>query len=339
MEWERYRKLGVGAKFEEKPGRDGGGSGWHWYKSHKPGEGRDAPVPAEGSPERASLAEKSKSQRAGELEKYPLPPEAQRIEGVPIGEVTHHEGWACDEFAETLRDYWVYVPQQLQAGKPAMLVICQDGDGYLDPEGEIRVGVVLDNMIAAGEIPPTVGLFVRPGTPLPDDQRTEAGLCPRQDQAPGDWERSFEYDSVTGKYGDMLIRELIPRIEQQHGLSISPDPKDRLIMGHSSGGVCAMSAGYNHPEAFGCVVSHCASYVNIRGAHQLAWAVRNSQRRPIRVLLLIGTNDNGKQHVPQYALVFVRSPPSRAAEFQLLSSHPCWPMCAQITTTGTVRLP
>lgn len=307
MDWERYRKLGVGAKFEEKPGRDGGGSGWHWYKSHKPGEGRDAPTPAEGSPERAALVEKSKSQRREELQKYPLPPEAQRVEGVPIGQVTHHEEWACTEFAETLRDYWVYVPQQLQPDTPAKLVICQDGDGYLDPEGEVRVGVVLDNMISAGEIPPTVGLFVRPGTPLPDGQRTEAGLCPKHDQAPGDWERSFEYDSVTGKYGDMLIRELIPRIEKQHGLSISPNPEDRLIMGHSSGGVCAMSAGYNHPEAFGCVVSHCASYVNIRGAHQLAWAVRNSERRPIRVLLLIGTNDNGEQHVPQCALESLRS--------------------------------
>ena len=136
----------------------------------------------------------------------------------------------------------------------------------------------------------------------------------------------------------MLIKELIPHIEAQHGLTISTDPMDRLIMvrdfrksimalnrlslfsvenvsqrktlgtflahfpgqgltffniifycfssfshhfllffeqGHSSGGVASMSAGYNHPEAFGCVVSHCASYVNIRGAHQLAWAVRN----------------------------------------------------------------
>ena len=29
MDWDDYKKLGVGAKFEEKPGRDSGGSGWH----------------------------------------------------------------------------------------------------------------------------------------------------------------------------------------------------------------------------------------------------------------------------------------------------------------------
>jgi enterochelin esterase-like enzyme len=334
MDWERYKELGVGAKFEEKPGRDSGGSGWHWYKSHKPGEGRDAPVPPQGSPEREALIAEHRAQRAGELEKYPLPPEAHRVEGVPIGTVTHHEGWACQEFAETTREYWVYVPQQYEPGTAAKLIVCQDGDGYLDPEGEIRVGVVLDNMIAAGELPPTVALFVRPGVPLPDAQRTQYGLCPKGDIAPRDWERSFEYDSITGKYGDMLINELIPQIEEQHGLTISgtedgllmrfflvvkteylprqardkhrkslpkrpfsaEDPMDRLIMGHSSGGVASSAAGFNHPEAFGCVVSHCASYVNIRGAHQLAWAVRNSERRPIKVLLLIGTNDNDNDH-------------------------------------------
>lgn len=32
------------------------------------------------------------------------------------------------------------------------------------------------------------------------------------------------YDSITAKYGDMLIRELIPLIERQHSLTISKDP-------------------------------------------------------------------------------------------------------------------
>ena len=188
------------------------------------------------------------------------------------------------------------MPQQYVPGTAARIIICQDGNSYLDPEGEIRVGVVLDNMIAAGELEPTLALFIRPGTPLPDEERSDDALCPKGDMAPNDWERSFEYDSVSGKYGDMLIKELLPFVEAEHGVTISSEPKDRLIMGHSSGGVCSMAAGFTHPEAFGCVVSHCASYVNIRGAHQLPWAVRNSERRDIRVLLLIGTNDNDNDH-------------------------------------------
>jgi enterochelin esterase family protein len=90
----------------------------------------------------------------------------------------------------------------------------------VDDEGEIRVCSVLDSMIGSGELPPTIGLFIRPGVPLPDEQRTERSLCPKGDVAPTDWQRSFEYDSLTGKYGDMLINELIPHIEQQHGKRI-----------------------------------------------------------------------------------------------------------------------
>lgn len=254
MDWKKFKELGIGAKFEEKPGRDGNSGN----RSYNKPEGGTGPLPAEGTPARAALIQAHRDQQAGELEKYPLPPEAHRTEGVPVGTVTHHEAWRSAEFAETTRDFWVYVPEQYVPGTAAKLVICQDGDGFLDPEGEIRVTIVLDNMIAAGEIPPTIGLFIRPGTPLPDDERTAAGLCPKGDITPRDWERSFEYDTITGKYGDMLINELIPHIEEQHAVTISSDPVDRLIMGHSSGGVASMSAGYNHPGAFGCVASYCA---------------------------------------------------------------------------------
>jgi len=198
-------------------------------------------------------------------ERTPLPPEALRARGVPAVTVTHHRGWQCAEFAETTREYWVYVPQQYTPGTPAKLVVCQDGNRYLDEgndptkDGEIRVPAVLDSMIFSGELPPTVALFIRPGVPWPDSERTEKGLCPKDDVSPTDWERSFEYDSITSNYGDMLINELIPLVEQKHGVTISSDPMDRLIMGHSSGGIASMAAGFHHPEAFGCVVSHCAS--------------------------------------------------------------------------------
>ena len=37
-------------------------------------------------------------------------------------------------------------------------------------------------------------------------------------------------------------------------------------------------------------------YVNIRGGHQLPWVVRNTIKKDIRVLLLIGSNDNDNDH-------------------------------------------
>lgn len=37
------------------------------------------------------------------------------------------------------------------------------GRTYLDPEGELRAGVVFDNLIHRGEMPLTIGVFVDPG--------------------------------------------------------------------------------------------------------------------------------------------------------------------------------
>jgi len=42
------------------------------------------------------------------------------------------------------------------------LVVFQDGKYYLDSAGQIRVTAVLDTMIHAGELPPTVAVFVMP---------------------------------------------------------------------------------------------------------------------------------------------------------------------------------
>ena len=44
-------------------------------------------------------------------------------------------------------------------------MVVQDGWMYLDPEGEIRAGVVFDNLIHRGEMPVTIGVFVDPGQP------------------------------------------------------------------------------------------------------------------------------------------------------------------------------
>jgi enterochelin esterase-like enzyme len=39
------------------------------------------------------------------------------------------------------------------------------------------------------------------------------------------------------------------------------------------------------------VVSHCGSFVNIRGGHELATAVRRGARKKLRVFLQTGKND------------------------------------------------
>jgi enterochelin esterase family protein len=65
----------------------------------------------------------------------------------------------------------------------------------------------------------------------------------------------------------------------------------RAICGLSSGGICAFNAAWERPDYFSKVVSHCGSFVDIRGGYALAPAVRRSPPKPLRVFLQTGEHD------------------------------------------------
>jgi enterochelin esterase-like enzyme len=52
-------------------------------------------------------------------------------------------------------------PPQYNAAKPAPFMIFLDGSGSLN--NNVRVPVVFDNLIASGDLPPLIGIFVDPG--------------------------------------------------------------------------------------------------------------------------------------------------------------------------------
>jgi enterochelin esterase family protein len=101
--------------------------------------------------------------------------------------------------------------------------------------------------------------------------------------------RSIEYDSLGDTFARFLIDELLP--EATRGLVITDDPAQRAIVGLSSGGACAFNAAWQRPDAFGLVATHCGSFVDIRGAHQLASDVRRGERKALRVFLQTGEHD------------------------------------------------
>src|SRR3982750_3942510 len=99
----------------------------------------------------------------GADEDYKPCPEATPKEGVPKGVVTKAE-WASKVFDATVRDYWVYVPAQYKAESPANVMVFQDGHAYIGEKGDFRAATVFDNLIAAGEMPVTIGIFINPGS-------------------------------------------------------------------------------------------------------------------------------------------------------------------------------
>ncbi|MCU0979568.1 MAG: hypothetical protein MUF25_10435 [Pirellulaceae bacterium] len=79
-------------------------------------------------------------------EDYTLGPDSMRQEGVPRGTVTN-DVWHSKVFPETVREYWVYVPNQYDGNKPACLMVFPDGIVYVSETGDFRVPVVFDNLI------------------------------------------------------------------------------------------------------------------------------------------------------------------------------------------------
>lgn len=212
----------------------------------------------------------------GAGEPYRLGPDSLPQAGVPRGAVTAHHWRSLSVYPGTERDYWLYVPQQYDASKPACLMVFQDGLTYQSPE--IAAPIAFDNLIHNGEMPVTLGLFVNagdrgPGTPLYG----------------GSENRSFEYDSLSDQYARLLIEELIPEVTGRY--AITSDPDGRAICGLSSGGICAFTAAWERPDVFRKVVSHCGSFTNMRGGHNYPSLIRRSDPKPLRVFLQSGTND------------------------------------------------
>lgn len=175
-------------------------------------------------------------------EEYKLGPDSERRhEGVPKGTVTRHN-WTSKIFPGTVRDYWVYVPEQYKADKPAAVMIFQDGGGYVNEEGSWRTPIVFDNLIHKGDMPVTIGIFINPGVLPAASQDHQAR-----------YNRSFEYDALGDRYARFLIEEILPEAGKQYNLSSDPD--HRAIAGSSSGGIAAFTAAWNRPDAFRRVLS------------------------------------------------------------------------------------
>ncbi len=72
-----------------------------------------------------------------------------------------------------MRDLFVYTPANLDATRPAALIVFNDGFGYVSRRGSVRATQVLDSLHASGEIEPTVAVFVNPGRPLDPEAPTK----------------------------------------------------------------------------------------------------------------------------------------------------------------------
>ena len=199
------------------------------------------------------------------------------VQKVPQGRVTKHTWNKSKIYPGTEREYLVYVPAQYDESKPAALMVFQDGLRHADPEGNLRATTVMDNLIASGEMPVTIGVFINPGR----FQKQGPKEKPRN--------RSVEYDSLGDTYARFLLEEILPEVEKSYKLS--DDPEMRGIAGGSSGGICAWTVCWEKPESFRKALIWVGTFVDIRGGHNYPPMVRKMKKKPIRAYLLDGEND------------------------------------------------
>lgn len=213
---------------------------------------------------------------------YKLGPDSQRKDGVPRGTVTKHD-WQSKLY-NNFREYYVYVPAQYDAAKPAALMVFQDGHSYVNDSGDFRVPIVYDNLIQQKKLPVTICLFVNPGH--------NSKTYPQNRYASSN--RADEYDVLDDRYSTMLIDEIIPELKKKYNLS--NDPKMHGIGGLSSGAICAFTAAWEHPEYFGKVLSHIGSYTNIRGGNNYPSIIRKHKKKDIKIFMQDGSNDLNNEH-------------------------------------------
>ena len=113
---------------------------------------------------------------------------------IPKGTVITDTLWNSDIYPGTMREYKIYIPQQYDASRPACLYLGLDGILY-------NATAVMDTLIASGEIPVMIGVFVQPGVITDND-----GSVIR-------YNRSNEFDRTDGKFAHFIESELLPAVE------------------------------------------------------------------------------------------------------------------------------
>lgn len=215
---------------------------------------------------------------------YKLGPDSLEQEGVPKGEVKGPFTLPSQAYPGTQHTYWVYVPAQYDSKTPASLMIFNDGQAFMNPTADIRAKNVFDNLIYRREIPVMIGVFINPG------RRPDQPEPTLQEWGDRTTNRPTEYNTLDDKYARVIVDELLPALYKDYNISKNPD--DHGIGGSSSGAIAAFTVAWERTDHFRKVISFIGSFVDLRGGHAYADIVAKSDRKPIRIYMQDGRNDN-----------------------------------------------
>ena len=207
----------------------------------------------------------------------PYDPATVKVAEDQRGEVIKFMMQESTRYPGTEREILVYVPQQYRDTAPACLLVCMDGILY-------DATTVLDNLIASGEMPVTIGVFINPGLVYDENKNVVR------------YNRCKEFDSTDDTWAQFIEQEVLPQVrtlktQDGQAINISTDPNDCAITGASSGGIAAFTAAWNRPDMFSRVYTTVGTFVAMRGGHEYPAVVRKTEPKPLRIYMQDGWYD------------------------------------------------
>jgi enterochelin esterase-like enzyme len=189
----------------------------------------------------------------------------------------------------------VYVPAACKDGAKAPVLVIFDGPGQL---GLVRNA--LDNLTISKDpkrsLPAFVAVAVENGGN--DGKGSQRGL---------------EYDTMSDRHARFLNDEVLPAVLADAKikaafpkLSFTADPWGRAVMGCSSGGAAALTAGWFRPDLFRRLITYSGTFVDQQdddapeeakfplGAweyHSGMKLIETSEKKPLRIFTHVAEND------------------------------------------------
>ena len=171
------------------------------------------------------------------------------------------------------RQLRIYTPPGYRRdGEPYSLLVTSDGDTIVE---NLQVPTVLDNLTAAGRVPPTVAVFIGSGGGTVAVRNSEL--------------------SVSAEYEAMVVREILPWIRSTY--HVTRDPRRTVIGGASLAGLTAAFIAFRHPDLFGNVLSMSGAFGwKPAGDSEGEWLTRQiaaAPKSPLDFFLSVGRFEAG----------------------------------------------
>jgi enterochelin esterase-like enzyme len=195
-----------------------------------------------------------------------------------------------------MRRVFVYVPAAYKDGTKAPILVTLDGPSRVN-----LVRNALDNLTisqdAKRKLPAFIVIAVENGGN--DGKGSERGL---------------EYDTMSDRFARFISGEVLPAVLSNAeikaaypSLAFTSNPWGRGIMGCSSGGAAALTAGWFRPDLFRRLITYSGTFVDQQdddapeekqyplGAweyHSSMKLIENTPKKPLRIFTHVSENDN-----------------------------------------------